>query len=166
MPIEHIIKGDLFQSFKKFGNSEAIKNIIHVVNDKNVMGAGFVIPLAKHFPRAKSSYHKWMSSEPIPKLGDVDKVDVGDNICIWNMLAQHNTISEINTKPLRYVALTKCLITINRSFVADKRNFNIINEIHCPMFGAGLAGGKWELIREIIDEIFSDTPIYVYTIDP
>lgn len=35
-------------------------------------------------------------------------------------------------------------------------------EIHCPKFGCGLAGGKWERVEEMIKVIWSGWDVYVY----
>ena len=38
------------------------------------------------------------------------------------------------------------------------------SRICCPKFGSGLAGGEWNVIENMILEIWKDIPVYVYFI--
>lgn len=38
-------------------------------------------------------------------------------------------------------------------------------KIGIPKIGCGLAGGDWEVVSQIIEEVFDDKDIYVYILD-
>ena len=65
------------------------------------------------------------------------------------MVAQHNTRKAPDgTPPIRYDALRKCLELVG--YVAEAEGATV----HMPRIGAGLAGGDWKTIEQIvIDEI-------------
>lgn len=169
MSIEYI-RGDLFEGIRKVSQDTTVV-IPHICNDIGVAGSGFVIPLFKMFPQAlmeyastyqlgRNSYH-WTSP---------------DKPCgiIVNMVAQHGISSkstgpdsEINKKPIRYESLVYCM----KDMIGHLRCANSINqhlrdivEIHCPKFGSLRAGGNWDFIKELIEEIWVDYKVVVYDI--
>jgi len=112
------------------------------------------------------------------KLGEVQLVHVGNRTCIANMVAQQGTRSNDDVyPPIRYGALTDCMRAIAKQykheasqlFQAGKRDSATIPfEIHCPKFGSDLAGGSWEEIEKLINEIWLEAgiPVTVYEYDP
>jgi hypothetical protein len=36
-------------------------------------------------------------------------------------------------------------------------------EIHCPKFGSGIAGGNWNFISDLIQDIWGSYDVFVYT---
>lgn len=83
---------------------------------------------------------------------------------IVNMLAQDGFKGN-GRRPLRYSALVSCMEKI-KSCILSRRLLNRNNpyntEIHCPKFGAGLGGGNWDIIEELIEEIWVDNDINVH----
>lgn len=161
--IKNVIKGDLFSLFEK-ENPDSIKIIPHVCNDIGAWGAGFVIPLAKHFPKAKQDYQEYvdaMQKAPISDdiLGDTVFTKIPPKILIANMIAQKG----IGTaqKPIRYGALVRCMETVRKTAKTIAQSGAPV-EIHMPKFGSGLAGGSWDLIQELVIEIWQDFPVYIY----
>jgi hypothetical protein len=49
--------------------------------------------------------------------------------------------------PIRYDAIWNCLQEVGK-FAQSKGA-----SVHCPKFGAGLAGGQWEIIEAIIEQV-------------
>jgi O-acetyl-ADP-ribose deacetylase (regulator of RNase III) len=125
------------------------KIIVHVVNDVGVWGAGFVLALSKRWSDLKEIYREYHQKT----LGSVQFVFVEDDILVANMCAQHGLGR--HTKPIRYDALRRCLMIVN------ERAESIGATIHGPRFGAGLAGGDWETIESIIQEVCT-VPVYIY----
>jgi hypothetical protein len=74
------------------------------------------------------------------------------------MIAQHDVRpSADGTPPVRYDELRKCLRDVN--LYCQLHNATM----HAPRFGAGLSGGSWTVIEQIIkDEITVDVTIYDY----
>ena len=122
--------------------------IIHIVNKLGKWGKGFVLALSGNYPEAKKSYLAWSKDLQTFLLGNVDfcEVDPDEKIYVGNMLAQEGIKRHKNDKELyvQYDQLKECLLK-----VAD---FALINrlEVQCPLIGAGLGGGDWNIISEMI----------------
>ncbi|MFA5207456.1 MAG: Appr-1-p processing protein [Candidatus Paceibacterota bacterium] len=131
---------------------EGEKYILHCCNDKNKWGAGFVLALSKRWKKPEKMYR----AETKYILGTVHIVRVEKDICVINMIAQHDIKPDANgVSPIRYDALRECLIFINEIAVGTGAT------IHAPRFGAGLAGGDWNRIEQIIKETITvDVTIY------
>lgn len=85
MAMIQYIKGDLFAALFQ---TEWERNILipHVCNNKKVFGAGFVIPLKKHFPIVEKKYltfRRFLGT----KLGTTQFVEVGPATFVANMIA-------------------------------------------------------------------------------
>lgn len=135
------VEGDLFAGINDTKNPIILP---HIVNSKGAWGAGFVIPLAKHFPAAREQYLSWFqdryNSPTIPfELGNVQFVK-RDNIYIANMLAQ--TLG--GSRPLYYNHLINCMEEVGEAAL------NANAEIIAPLFGSSLAGGNFDFIKELI----------------
>ena len=74
------------------------------------------------------------------------------------MCSQHDIRpSAEGTPPVRYDVLRKCLKEVNRYCQLHDAT------VHAPRFGAGLSGGSWAIIEQIIkDEITVGVTIYDY----
>lgn len=140
------IKGDV-----TYPIGDKPKIIPHVCNDCGLWGAGVVLAISKRWPLPEERYRYWYQSEdilPEPellKLGQVQFVRVEDNIIVANMIGQHGTGFR-NGPPIRYEALKACMLTVAEEAI------KIPSEIHCPKFGAGLAGGDWAQISRMIED--------------
>jgi hypothetical protein len=72
------------------------------------------------------------------------------------MIAQAGIGFDNNGKPpIRYNALRTALEAVNK--VAIEMGATL----HAPKFGAGLSGGKWDIIENIIEEVVT-VPITIY----
>jgi hypothetical protein len=81
-----------------------------------------------------------------------------------NMIAQNGIKNQSNPRPLNYFGLVKAMNNLS-IFISDYiKNSNKSEkvEIHCPKFGSGLAGGDWNFISYLIDDIWNKTPVIVY----
>lgn len=129
------IEGDLFAAIKaKPANTPII--VPHICNNKGGWGAGFVVPLGKHYPAAKANYLRSKM-----RLGSVGFTQC-NNVLICNMVAQELG----GDRPLYYNHLARCM---------DKVAYKMGGypyEIHAPAFGSGLAGGDWDIIKELIED--------------
>lgn len=136
----------------------------HVCNNINLFGAGFASYLANRYPIVKENFHMLGNQA---KLGNVQYVKIlkdkmyHNELIVANMIAQNKTISPSNKRPLNYEALVRCMTNI-RNHALDFKNNDINIEIHCPKFGSGLAGGNWLFINNLIEDIWSGIPVFVY----
>jgi len=132
--------------------SKGDKIICHITNDSNKWGAGFVLALS-----AKWSYpEQFYRAKQKHVLGDVDIVQVEEDIYVANMTAQHRTYPDAQgTPPIRYIAVAEALSKVNK--VAVEKNATL----HMPRIGTGLAGGQWDKIEQILHEVVSvDVTVY------
>lgn len=140
------------------------KIIPHVCNDKGAFGAGFVLALSKKWPESEKAYRDWYHSRScniegfevaIPfDLGRIQLVSVSPEITIANMIAQSGFGSSVRP-PIRYGALAKCMFRVQQ----QAKRLQV--SIHCPKFGAGLAGGDWNVIEQMIQEIWVENGLSV-----
>ena len=167
------VDGDLIQLAK-----EGHFNVItHGCNCLSTMGAGIAPQMAKAFGADKFEMELWGPN--IQKLGCIDwQTFVLGEKAMWNLEDADNKKDEqeltvVNSytqykygrnhkdgvkSPIDYEALTICMRKINNIF-AGKR-------IGLPKIGAGLAGGDWNRIKEIIQTELVDCKITVVNYKP
>ncbi len=129
------------------------KIIVHVCNNVGAWGAGFTGALSKKWKDPEAVYRS-INVQDL-KLGSSTLVGVEDDIWVANMIGQEGTIGMSERPPIRYTAVRQALLNINT--VAHRTNASI----HMPRIGCGLAGGKWEEIQKIIEDVVS-VDVYVY----
>lgn len=166
------IEGDLFD-FLPYNPEEGTALIAHVCNNINGWGAGFVVPLGKHFPDARRDYVDKGLESTGHVLGQTEFVysEVDPRIIIANMIAQEGIgikkVGDEYLPPIRYEALLKCmeevrdLINEIKQKGSDRYFGNKKIEVFCPMFGCGLAGGDPAIIVAMMEAIWTLADINV-----
>ena len=136
------------------------KIIVHVCNDFGGWGRGFVVALSKRWPEPEQRYRAWhRGEEKTPfALGEVQFVQVADNIWVANMIGQRDVRTISGVPPVRYEAIRNAL----KRVAAEAAKLKAL--IHMPRIGCGLAGGKWEEVGKIVEEelVARDLPVFVY----
>jgi O-acetyl-ADP-ribose deacetylase (regulator of RNase III) len=152
------VKGD---ATRPIGDKDENKVICHICNTKGIWGAGFVMALSKRWKTPEEEYKRWFKESGNKlELGSIQLLIMKDDksITVCNMIAQE--MGYINGHPpIRYKALEICLDKV----VKYCKPFN--SSIHIPyLMGAGLAGGKWERVEEIIKNTLckNDINVIVY----
>ena len=132
---------------------EGKKVIAHIVNTERKWGRGFVLALSKKWSEPEKAYRVWSNLE----LGMVQLVRVEPDVCVANMCAQVLGWED-GKPPIRYEALETCLVKL--------ATWAVVNgvSVHCPRFGAGLAGGTWIEVEAIIERTLcaAGVPVTVY----
>jgi O-acetyl-ADP-ribose deacetylase (regulator of RNase III) len=167
------IEGDLI----KLAKQGIFDVITHGCNCLSQMGAGIAPQMAKAFGCDEFEMEWW--GESIEKLGCIDyETFVLGKGAIWNLNQAENNEDEpeltvVNSytqfkygknhtdgvsKPLDYEALTLCMRKINHTFKGK--------HIGLPKIGAGLAGGDWERIKQIIQTELVDCEVTVVIYKP
>jgi len=150
------IEGDLFDHVPTEDDEVVI--IAHVCNDIGAWGAGFVVPLGRKYPSARQSFIDMTERN----LGEVMFVPQADKIVVANMIGQEGTGPKFEgdkmIPPIRYEALKKCLHHVHAMAKGFQQQGKKVR-IACPMFGAGLAGGDWDTISQMIFLIWSEQGI-------
>lgn len=157
-----------------------IRCIIHICNDINRWGKGFVVCLGDRYPEAKMTYLKSVKQTGYHDLGTITHVKIDNTLMVINMVAQKGiTKDRGGIPPIRYVALKECLIKTRNmletiqaqeDLLLDSQNtYNKVKiSIHMPKIGCGLAGGDWDVIKELITSelvIIGQFDCVVYTLD-
>ena len=147
-----IVKGDLIQLAKE-GKFDLIA---HGCNCFCTFGAGIAKSIKQHFP---SAYVDDLGTEK----GDSRKLGTCRAVFIYDFL--HLTIVNAYTQyrygkdkvHLDYDAVRSCMKWIAKEY-SDKK-------IGLPKIGAGMAGGDWEKIQQIIEEELKDCDVTVVEYD-
>ena len=139
---------------------EGKKVIAHICNDIGAFGCGFVVAISKRWDSPESYYKALIKSlPPENRLGIVQYCTVEKDIVVANMVAQHDIRrSADGTPPIRYDELRKCLRDVNTYCIVHNAT------VHAPRFGAGLSGGSWAIIEQIIKEEIT-VPVTIYDYD-
>mgnify|MGYP000047113629 CR=1 FL=1 len=148
------IKGSILDAKQKY--------IAHGVNAQNRMGSGVAKVLYEKYPDVKRLYHKdcrYRESKNCPShkyLGHwyfgYGNEDTGE--LIINIYTQEYYGYD-SKKYVSYDAIYKAFNNL--------ANQEWCKEIAIPKIGAGLAGGNWEVISQIIDDATGDDlDVYVY----
>lgn len=165
----HYHVGDLFDNVDESNHHFDI--IPHCCNNIGRWGAGFVIPLAQNFPEAKDRYLRWheesmdFENGKAFALGNVQFVHPrGSRVIVANMIGQNGVRGPDNPTPIDYAALTICIYSV-MTFAMGLQSQNVRVQIHAPMFGAGLAGGDWSVIKKIISNYWNPFETTVYALN-
>jgi hypothetical protein len=160
---------NIFDSVSKIVDMENKPYVVlipHVCNNINSFGAGFAAAVQQNYPIVKENYHLLGKKS---QLGYTQFVTARTNkktdskLIFCNMIAQNGTISKLNHRPINYAALVKCMIDIKKAIdTLTLGNEHINVQIHAPKFGSGLAGGNWNFIENLIEDIWYNIPTYIY----
>ena len=131
-----------------FPQSEGNIIIPHICNDIGAWGKGFVLALSKRWKAPEKQYKLWYQEKEGFVLGAVQFVQVEENIQ-----------GEKGIPPIGYEAVREGLEKV-ASFAQEKQAC-----IQMPRIGCGLAGGTWEKIVLIIEEILLTKHIQVTVCD-
>ncbi len=122
------------------------KIIVHVCNDMGGWGKGFVVAISKRWLEPEKQYREWFKSRVNFELGEVQFVQVENDLWIANIIGQHKMNKDENgNSPIRYEA-----IELGLQKVSEFAN-EIKASVHMPRIGCGLAGGTWDKIEPIIE---------------
>lgn len=168
-----ITNRDIFESIEsriKAGHAGSTIIVPHVCNNIDTFGAGFAASVANMYPDVKTNYHLLGKNFLKSNLGHSQILKIKEDkkyrhgLYFVNMIAQNGIKNNNNIRPLNYAALVKSMIQVslfiqnNTGFASNSENV----EIHAPKFGSGLAGGNWNFISDLIQDIWGRYTVYVY----
>jgi O-acetyl-ADP-ribose deacetylase (regulator of RNase III) len=133
--------GDVLQALRH----NEIDYVIHGCNSLGVMGSGIAKQIKELYPEAYTVYHNSKRT-----LGSYTESNG-----IINLVTQKHYMPR-NVDHFDYEAFHKGLVNITQSFSDAK--------LAMPKIGAGLAGGNWERISDIINQVTGDRIIYVFVL--
>jgi Zn-dependent peptidase ImmA (M78 family)/O-acetyl-ADP-ribose deacetylase (regulator of RNase III) len=134
--------------------------IAHVVNDKAARwGAGFARAVGTRWPVVQADFLEWSQAHRERfKLGNTHLSALEDTLAVFHMVAQHGYGPSPKAR-IRYSALADCL----QQLATRAREWNA--SVHMPRIGCGQAGGRWEVVSELIDSALCRNGIKVYIYD-
>lgn len=129
--------------------------ITHGCNCFSNMGAGIAVPMKNNFNVSMYPLEAPSTAGDINKLGQIEGLPFGispdKSVIVINSYTQYRP--NVKMKPLDYEALTLCMRKINHKYKEK--------HIGLPKIGCGLAGGDWEVVREIIKRELVDCEITI-----
>jgi len=143
-----IVDGDILQASEKL--------VVHQVNCMGVMGGGIALQIRKQFPKVYSEYKRLCShTEPNQLLGTIQCVEDNLDRVFINLFGQLDYGR--NKQYTDYVALKRGLVNV----------CNIAKQYNVPVaipfnIGCGLAGGGWDVVYKMIEEVFGDYDVTLY----
>lgn len=177
LPSYVISNYNLFESVRErvtSGNNGATVFVPHVCNNIDLFGAGFAAQIAEKYPSIKQDYHLLGKHFLRNNLGYSQILKVYEDnkykhkLFFVNMIAQNGIKSNNNQRPLNYLALVKSMNSLAQ-YINTKTGFANKTEpveIHCPKFGSGLAGGNWQFISDLINDVWGQFHVVVYNYPP
>ncbi len=133
MDIQYI-KGDLMTAKEPY--------ILHGCNSCGVMGSGVANLIRIHYPEAYLSYVKTFNKSGLA-LGKVFFVST-EGKTIINAITQEN-FGRDGAKYVCYDAIRNVMKDVNK-------HIPVWSKVAMPKIGAGLGGGDWKIISEIIEQ--------------
>lgn len=172
--IIHVSNGDIFSYITNRVRADHTGSTVfvpHVCNNCDVFSSGFAGQIAEKYPIIASNYHILGKKFLKENMGYCQNIKIFQEpkykhqLYISNMIAQDGFSNSRKTRPLNYLALVKCMVSLS-NFIKKNTGFlqkteNV--EIHAPKFGSGIAGGNWNFIEDLIEDIWSEYNVYIYS---
>lgn len=135
--------------------------VAHCCNCHKVMGAGVAKALRLKWPRIYLvDIASDLSSEE--RLGTFTKsvpvTDTESGPVVYNLYGQLDTASRENPVAISYDALSSAL----ELMADDLREQGFTGTIGIPKMGAGLAGGEWTVIENIVENTLGEFDVTVW----
>lgn len=141
----------------------AIEDIIcHQVNCRGIMGGGLAKQIKNKYPEIYKEYKELCDSKPFQEdlLSSLQVCKTKDGKYIANLFGQINY--GIHERQTDYMALKLSLKSLivecyNPSSVLENKSIALPYNIGC-----GLAGGDWNIVYKIIEEVFINYNVTIY----
>ena len=144
--------------------------IPHVCNNIGAYGAGVALAIKNKWRHAYYYYYRHLEAF---KREGVDKKKLlgknsyahfeenGCNVTVVNMIAQKGLRNQNNRRPLNYGALVECMSSLYPDIIEAGYYNHKPFEICTVKFGSDLAGGNWNFIKLLIEDIWLEQGIDV-----
>lgn len=139
--------------------------IAHGCNAKGIMGSGVAKAIKETYPQAYQKYADQYRSNGLP-LGSIVWCYTKNKI-IANCITQ-DAFGSDGKRYVDYDAISSTMEEIDQYFLMLKANNFVSREemkFAIPRIGAGLGGGDWEIISDIMNEVCQNTIPVVYDLE-
>lgn len=134
--------------------------ILQQVNAQNAMGSGFAKAVYEMWPEVKRRFHAWSGTfaTDLERMGKIGTIEVEPGLHVINIVGQRFA-GHSNKRYTSYDALDDGLQMVS-SWLRMKSIPTSM--VHVPLIGAGLGGGHWPIIEQIIEHrLGSDVTLWV-----
>jgi len=141
---------------------EAKEDIIcHQVNCQGAFGAGIAKQIAKEYPETKKEYVDYCENRK-GLLGDV-LVTVEEDFLIANLFGQVN----YGSYGKHFKKFGRQTIYPSLKYAMEKLKNEFPNESYAfpYLMGCGLAGGDWDVVLDMIKDVFEDNDVVIYDLE-
>jgi O-acetyl-ADP-ribose deacetylase (regulator of RNase III) len=141
--------------------------IVHGCNAQGSMGSGVAKVLMDRYPEVRERYldlYEYHRLGRVPFLGTVHKVRTSGRHIIWNAITQE-FYGDDGKRYVSYAAVEEALTALNEALRFDAEAVGRVQGVAMPLLGAGLAGGHWPTIAEIVQRVSTHFEPVVYTLD-
>jgi O-acetyl-ADP-ribose deacetylase (regulator of RNase III) len=144
-----IIKGNILYATEDI--------IAHQCNCQGIMGAGLAKQIRNKYPEVYESYKRYCNNtiDKSTLLGCTQFVNCFNGKCVANLFGQYGYGRD--TQYTDYDALEFCLKKVNNKAIQHKQSVALPYGLGC-----GLAGGDWNIVYRIIEEVFKDYDVTIY----
>jgi O-acetyl-ADP-ribose deacetylase (regulator of RNase III) len=145
-----------------FGNIVEVQKgiIVQGCNAQGVMGSGVAKALRERYPAIFTAYKgqidQW-NAQGVDPLGKVTIFMQKTDLFIANAITQRH-FGKDGKRYVSYKAIAECFAEV--ALVASELRM----DVHYPLIGAGLGGGEWPIISEIIEGVFAKFPTVNHTL--
>ena len=138
--------------------------IAHGVNCQGVMGSGIAKIIRKKWPEVYDSYIRFCQkiSHPSDRLGLIDFTKCKGGPVVVNCFTQEYFGTD-GGKYMSYDAVDSCMMRM--AYHIENGIYGKVPYVAMPKIGAGLGGGHWPIIKEIIDFRLKNIPVEVYSLE-
>lgn len=128
--------------------------ILHQVNCQGVMGCGIALAIRKKWPKVYARYLNYYKNM---KLGMIQIVHIEYNLFVVNLFAQDRYGR--NKRYTDYDAVKSCLKEVTTWYFKNHQDL----PVYIPYkMGCGNAGGNWDIVYAIIQEVIPESKIVYY----
>lgn len=131
--------------------------ILHGCNCFDIMGAGVAKALVTRWPiiNSRESLKSLANRGDYQRLGQICPIQVNDRQTVINCYTQYSFGRD--QQHADYEAIQKALLKV-KVYCEQKQIFTIASS---PI-GCGLAGGDWDIVKDIFGKVFDNYTIHIY----
>lgn len=142
--------------------------VVHGVNARGKFGAGVAKVMAETWPETKADYLRAFSAGSV-KLGAVFWSEIKPAMMVGHMVTQEDYGRIPGRVYVDYGAINACLRKVARAAAEGMPGTSLADgftAVAMPKFGAGLAGGDWRRIEEMVECECGHLDVTVHVMSP